>query len=308
MSRKMMCALVILFVLLFALPVRAQEGISEDIGAGLINLLTYVEALFFVLLYVFVVALLFVQETHEKGGIEITRNILTSKWFWLFEIFCGIVVLSLSLTSQPEGVSRNVSKLVFLIGGIGAFLPLAILLVTAFISNIYKKNMLALVLSLVLWGVFASGVALSMNYLFSRSIGMFVSGPGTSLMLALVLAPIFEEFVKGFGLVVLKRRQGIEGARMGILHGFCIGIGFSAMESWLYFTSVASPFALGVLRWTHVLVYRAVFSTLGHGYFTSALGASLGTAKEGNAMTRTAIGLACAAALHSAFNSTLIIP
>ncbi len=302
------CIFAILFTLLFALLVRAQEESPEDVYLGLTNLLSYVEALLLVLLYLFVIAILFVQETRAARGIPKNASILTDGWFWAFEILCGFLVVSLSFTAQPLGVSQKASSLVFLIGAIGAFLPLAVLLIAAFIANIYKKGMLARAVTLALWGVFASGVALSMNFVYSRSIGTFMGQSNVSLMLAVVLAPVFEEFVKGFGLVALRQRGGIGGTRLGLFYGFCIGIGFSAVESWLYFTSVASPFALGISSWAHVLVYRAVFATLGHGFFTSATGALLGKAREQDAMTRTALGLLISVALHSAFNATLVIP
>ena len=302
------CVFVVLLIALFATLAWAQEELPEDIYEGLTNMLAYVEALLLVLLYVFVIALIFIQETRAAGIVKTGKSILANKMFWAFELLCGFLVLSLPFLSQPLGISAKASKLVFLIGGIGAFLPLAVLLIAAFISNAYRRGMLKLVSSGVLWGVFASGVALSMNFIYSRSIGTFVGYSYADAVLALILAPIFEEFVKGWGVIVLKHKEGFGSARVGMLYGFCIGIGFSAMESWLYFTAVASPFALGISQWVHVLVYRAVFSTLGHGYFTSALGASLGNAKQNNMVSRTAIGLFYAAALHSLFNMMFIVP
>jgi len=134
-----------------------------------------------------------------------------------------------------------------------------------------------------------------------------------SAVLAIFLAPVVEETAKGLGVLIISGHHELDNTFDGILFGFAIGMGFAAVENWLYFAANANPIAVGGLTaWTYTILYRSVLCSLAHGCFTATTGAFVGFFRSHSRLRDFAwagflIGLPLAAALHSLFNFTAIL-
>jgi RsiW-degrading membrane proteinase PrsW (M82 family) len=67
----------------------------------------------------------------------------------------------------------------------------------------------------------------------------------------------------------------------GILYGFIIGVGFSFMENWGYYTFY-SPFEIGLVPWLSLVGLRIFGSGLLHGVFTGITGGIVGIIRKNN--------------------------
>jgi RsiW-degrading membrane proteinase PrsW (M82 family) len=93
-------------------------------------------------------------------------------------------------------------------------------------------------------------------------------------------APITEEIVKGFGvlLVLLLFRREIDSVLDGIIYGAMAGLGFAVTENVLYFTSALTEDGWG--GWIFLVLIRTIPFGLNHALFTGLTGAGLATASH----------------------------
>ncbi len=117
-----------------------------------------------------------------------------------------------------------------------------------------------------------------------------------SLILAVVIAPVVEEFTKGMS--VLRYRRLITEIEDGIIFGAAAGLGFAATENLLYESSVF--FTDGISAAIQVAVLRSLSSALLHAAASSFFG--LGVArgvKQGRGLFPYYLG---AVVMHGLFN------
>lgn len=94
------------------------------------------------------------------------------------------------------------------------------------------------------------------------------------VLTAVVIAPLVEESVKGFAvlLIFLLWRKEFDGVLDGILYGAAVGFGFAMVENFAYF--------LGNQGDPGVILMRTIPFGLNHALFTSVTGAGLGLARQ----------------------------
>jgi protease PrsW len=87
------------------------------------------------------------------------------------------------------------------------------------------------------------------------------------VLLAVVIAPIVEEWTKGWGVIGIRRR--VREPEDGLVYGAAVGLGFAAMEN-VFYNSNALLSGFDVFLTTALT--RAVVSTLLHGSASAILG------------------------------------
>ncbi len=284
-----------LLLVLLAVLATAQET-DDAMGQELFGILFYLGVLLLTFLFTLVVAIPFIEEVMGKKELEVAKSPLSNHFVWAAEAVLGLYLVSATLQASGGRGFTETEKLVYAIAVICAMLPFVIFAVMAFISNIYKRNLLANSFSMLLWGLVSGSAALFLNNAMKSALPFFVVRPE---VVFLVLAAFFEEAFKGIGLAEFIKTKDVPVVR-GMLYGFAIGVGFSMLENWLYFTYSVSPQTLGTPNWTQVLFYRSFFTTMAHGLFTAANAFVVCSMSKSNA--RFVIGLLFAFVLHLLYN------
>ncbi len=143
--------------------------------------------------------------------------------------------------------------------------------------------------------------------------GQFVIAAFTrsEFWLAVVIAPLTEEFAKGLFLVLIVwlRRAQLHGVVDGVVYAGLAGIGFAFTEDVLYYSSALTdggPTELAALA-----IVRGIFSPFAHPLFTAAIGVGIGVAVT--ARSREArvlaplLGYLVAVLLHATWNGSTMV-
>ena len=140
-------------------------------------------------------------------------------------------------------------------------------------------------------------------------LGVSSSSHGMEAMASTVLAPLFEESFKGFGLcaIALASAAGLhelDGPLDGVIYGGIIGLGFTLTEDILY---VATTYAeRGFGAFAGLLFVRTVLLGLSHCTFTAMTGLGFGLAavvtKPGLKVAFPILGYGAAVGLHALHN------
>ena len=170
---------------------------------------------------------------------------------------------------------------VLLILLVSAFVPPLLFLGVIRKTERYGQEPLGRVLRTFLWGaIFAVIIAVILSviliYVFQsvESLNPQLTGPDPRIeliVLALIIAPITEEFAKGVG--VFLARPMIDEPEDGIVYGAASGLGFAASENLLYGLaalaasgSVAvSLLVIGVRSISSALLHASASATFGYG-------------------------------------------
>lgn len=129
--------------------------------------------------------------------------------------------------------------------------------------------------------------------------------------LAVVIAPLTEEFAKGLFvvLVVWLRRAQLHGVVDGIVYAGLAGIGFAFTEDIAYYTGALTDG--GPTELAGLVIVRGVFSPFAHPLFTAAIGIGIGVAVT--ARSREArilaplLGYLVAVLLHATWNGSTMV-
>lgn len=244
---------------------------------------------------------------------EKIANILINPFFWLLELICGAILVGLILMFALTDIRSDIGLLVFIVGGVAALFMPIIFLIIGYLADYYEREPFRFILAMFMWGVMSTLFAFFINTLLSMLLGATMSEGLALVITAVLIAPVVEEVAKGTGLLVISGHHEYDDAFDGILYGFAIGMGFAAVENWLYFASNASPVAVGGLtEWAYNILYRSFLCALAHGGFTAAIGGMIGYFKSKNNLRVNSykgflIGLPIAIVLHGIFNFTAII-
>jgi len=164
---------------------------------------------------------------------------------------------------------------------LAAIVPSLIYLIWVRNSEMYNRERWRHVLSVFLFGMIVSivaavlieGVAVELLYapgtLFSEEFWSYDFDNTTLeiILLAVVIAPLVEEWTKGWGVLAIRNR--ITELEDGLIYGAAAGLGFAAMEN-VFYNSSAMLSGFDVFLTTALA--RAVMSTLLHASATAVLG------------------------------------
>lgn len=170
----------------------------------------------------------------------------------------------------------------------------------------WEKEPLPLLFAAFLWGAVPSILfALVAQLIFGAP--KPPEGMEASLMSELYdasfLAPLTEELVKGFGvlLIFLLFRREIDSVLDGLVYGSMVGFGFAAIENILYFAGQPNAVSLLVLFFMRAFLFGML-----HALFTGLFGAGLALGKfSANPILKIlwpVLGLGAAMATHALHN------
>ncbi len=150
-----------------------------------------------------------------------------------------------------------------------AFVPALIYALWIRNTEIYRREpMGAIELVFVYGATIALGAAFILELIVAGFAGLFISNELlNTLLLALIFAPIIEEFTKATGVFTVRRR--LTEPENGLVYGAASGLGFAAGENVLYFTAA---FLQGVDVFIVTAVARTLTSMLLHASTTSITG------------------------------------
>ena len=123
------------------------------------------------------------------------------------------------------------------------------------------------------------------------------------LFLAVIIAPIVEEFTKA--LAVFKAKRQINEVEDGIVYGATAGFGFAATENLVY--EVTALITGGIPAWIAVSLIRSISSALLHGSATAMTGYAY-SQKRLTGKGSVWHGYGIAVLMHASFNMLAAIP
>jgi RsiW-degrading membrane proteinase PrsW (M82 family) len=129
-------------------------------------------------------------------------------------------------------------------------------------------------------------------------------GPKMGVLMLIAAAPVIEEVLKMFGVILLSGHKSFRGPLDGILFGFSIGAGFAMVENIFYISTKIPENSI------ELLMFRALYNTLAHGAFTAIGGAVLGKIKQDFKkpnLLLLMVPVLVAALTHTAFNVLAIV-
>jgi RsiW-degrading membrane proteinase PrsW (M82 family) len=256
---------------------------------------------------------LFAPINRARPMAEKIANIIISPFFWAVEFIFGAILIGLILLFALTGIRSDIGILVFLVGGIAALFMPMVFLVIGWLADYYEREPFRFIVAMFMWGVLATFISFFINTTLSLFLGAMLSAGAASVLTAVLVAPVVEETAKGLGLLIISGHHELDDAFDGILYGFAIGMGFAAVENWLYFASNASPVVVGgLMEWTYNILYRSFLCSLAHGCFTAATGGMIGYLKSKRKIKNFAVagfmvGLPIAIIMHGLFNFTAIV-
>jgi RsiW-degrading membrane proteinase PrsW (M82 family) len=193
-----------------------------------------------------------------------------------------------------------------LLAGLVALIPLLIIVPTYLWLDRFEAEPVRMQLLAFFWGAVVAVVgAYILNTL---SLLVLAEAQWTDPLAtgAVYLAPVYEESLKGFGvlLVYLFRRREFDGIIDGIVYAGLIGAGFAFTENILYLGQALTYGGSEAL--TATFIVRCIMGPFGHPLFTACIGIGLGIAVSSrHRVTRVlaiVVGWACAVVLHGIWN------
>jgi len=129
--------------------------------------------------------------------------------------------------------------------------------------------------------------------------------------LAVVIAPLTEEFAKGLFLVLVVwlRPAQLHGVVDGIVYAGLAGVGFAFTEDVLYYSSAVTDG--GPTDLASLVIVRGVFSPFAHSLFTAAFGVGIGVAVTARSretrILAPLLGYLVAVLLHANWNGSTMV-
>lgn len=243
---------------------------------------------------------------------ERLANVLVNPWIIALELFwiAVFVVLIAESVSQKSGVEDGLQ--IVALSGLCAFVvPFIYFFAAWYLSKREEGKPLRFFAGMFSWGMFVAFFSLLVSSTLAgefKDIGILPY----ALIVTLVVSPIVEESLKGFGVRIMAGHREYNDILTGMLLGFTCGAGFAFVENWFYFSSKANPFDIGIASWATLILYRSFFNTMAHGCFTASIGALIGYVKNVPKLRDfTSItflpGLAIAIGIHMVFNLSAVV-
>lgn len=196
--------------------------------------------------------------------------------------------------------------MLFIASALAAIIPMFIYLILIWKFDRYDREPFKFLLINYLWGAIGAIVLSIIGSVFLSAIASFFVKNEESLtkLSAIVFAPLVEETMKGFFLIITVASRKFDNITDGIVYGGAIGLGFGMTENFFYFIS----FGDNVQSWLTLVIVRSLFSAVMHCVATATLGAFFGFAKFKPLHKRIffgTIGLIIAMFIHAAWNFSL---
>ncbi|MFH0927755.1 MAG: PrsW family intramembrane metalloprotease [Candidatus Micrarchaeota archaeon] len=253
----------------------------------------------------------FIPQLKGRPISEVIADVLINPLFWAFEIIMLAVALTTVWGSMQQAQDTN--EIIVLTFLAGLLMPLVYFLLVWIYNNLVEKMPLRFLAGAFMWGIAAAVISLVINSAQAQFLlgGLGLDSAFVILLTTAIIAPIIEEVAKGLGLLAMWGHHEFSDSLHGLHLGLAVGLGFSFVENWLYFSSKTQPLELGIYAWLSIIVYRSFFNSMAHACFSAALGASLGWARShgwaGLAALSFIPGVLTAIVLHSIFNITAIL-
>lgn len=174
--------------------------------------------------------------------------------------------------------------LIVLVSIVMGIVPMLIYATCLWWLDRWEKEPLHLMTAAFLWGFIPSAVIALIAQIILGFPAAAVFGEhslGYELFSGSIIAPITEELVKGFAVLVIFIffYREFDSALDGIIYGSLAGFGFAAIENVLYFVGggYEDPSSLGCL-----IFMRAFLFGLNHAFFTSLTGIGFAMARYQN--------------------------
>ncbi len=254
---------------------------------------------------------LVVPQTEGRPFWEKLADVMIHPGMIIVELFWVAVFIVLIIDGVSAKMGFDSGLHVVALSGLCAFLvPFLYFFAAWYFSKREEGKPLRFFAGMFSWGMFVAFFSLLLS---SAIAGAFLEVDilPFAIIVTLLVSPIVEESLKGFGVLVVAGHHEYNDMLTGMLLGFTCGAGFAFVENWFYFASKANPFDMGLSGWVMLVVYRSFFNTLAHGCFTASLGAMIGYAKNVAKLRRFAAlafipGLAIAIGIHMVFNLSAI--
>jgi RsiW-degrading membrane proteinase PrsW (M82 family) len=223
---------------------------------------------------------LFAPRLKGRPFMEAVAVLATHPAVWVLEIIIASPIVLLSLLAAFGNLGVEAIPVV-LIGGLAAIGFPAFYTALYWLLDIYEREPKRIIVSLFLWGAASATFCFVGNTLFGALLSIVVDAGAANLLGAVIGAPIIEEIFKAAGLIVIAWHFELEDTFDGILYGFAVGMGFAAVENFLYFTVNVTPGEDVTPRyWLAFVIYRSVLCALAHGSFTATTGSLIGFLKN----------------------------
>ncbi|HEX7976453.1 MAG TPA: PrsW family intramembrane metalloprotease [Anaerolineales bacterium] len=190
------------------------------------------------------------------------------------------------------------------------FLPMFFFAGIVYWLDRYEKEPVLLLVGVFLWGaVVAAGAAFLLNTVLSVGVYLFThSETATDIATGALIAPIVEESLKGFAVLIvfLVFRGEFDSLLDGIVYAGIAALGFAATENVYYiYTYGYVPSGLMGLAW--LTFVRVVLVGWQHPFYTAFIGIGLATARlsrgAGVKAAAAAAGWLGAVITHAAHNA-----
>jgi RsiW-degrading membrane proteinase PrsW (M82 family) len=185
-----------------------------------------------------------------------------------------------------------------------AVIPMILYLFLIWRFDRYDREPIGLVLINYFWGAVAAIVLTliigsTVNHLIS-----FIVDEGDYLekLQLSISAPVIEETMKGFFLLLMIQHKKFDNITDGIVYGGAIGLGFGMTENFMYFVASSDS----TQTWILVVIVRTLFSAVMHCVATGTLGAFLAYSKYKSRISKfglSILGLLAAIIIHSTWNT-----
>ncbi|MDW5564331.1 MAG: PrsW family intramembrane metalloprotease [Methanomassiliicoccus sp.] len=192
-----------------------------------------------------------------------------------------------------------------------AFVPATIYMLWIRSAEIHEREPFLAIEGVFIYGlIVALGLAFILEVLamdlISSLFGDVLTANMESIILAVILAPVIEEFTKLTGVFAVSRR--LTEAENGLVYGAAVGLGFAAGENVLYYSD---SLATGVELFIVTVIARTLTSTLLHTSTSAISGFGVSRSKcfaawYGTPKSWIPYYLA-AVAIHSAFNFLAVL-
>jgi RsiW-degrading membrane proteinase PrsW (M82 family) len=189
---------------------------------------------------------------------------------------------------------------------LAAIIPISIYLLLIWKFDRYDREPFKFLLINFLWGAIGAIILSVIGSLFLSTIASFIVKDEAALLKfsAIIVAPLVEESMKGFFLIITVASRKFDNITDGLVYGGAIGLGFGMTENFFYFVSYSET----VQSWLMLVIVRSLFSAVMHCVSTATLGAFLGFAKFkplNSKLFYGITGLLIAMFIHAAWNFSL---
>lgn len=187
---------------------------------------------------------------------------------------------------------------------LAAIIPILFYLFFLWKFDRYEPEPIDAIVKHFLWGAIGSIIfGIIMSSFFITDINYLqTTNEISSLLLAILVAPITEEIAKGLFLIKSSQKDYFDNMTDGIVYGGAIGLGFGMTENFMYFLMYNDNF----VNWLSIVIIRSVFSATMHAIATATFGAMLAkakfTVKKSHKIILPIIGLLLAMAFHATWN------